>query len=440
MMIFYYDVRNSKYVVLLLCRPFSVVEGEGFREFVRSVIGIGAKYGNVEIDQVLPCATTVSRHLCQVVKDEQTALKVKLSTVPWFGVTTDMWTHEQTNVSYITVTAHFIDSDWRLQGCILATRATDEKHTADCVRVNVGAVLEEFGAARRQNVFVTDNAANMKAAFRMYSWLGCACHNLNLVLTHTFQDKSTNDPDDGVPAEITQIMATCKDLVTLAKRTRLNSQLETTLKQCICTRWNSTLATLKSVSSNLVGLKVLSTEPNANRNLLRLLAEINEQLLADVIKVLDPFDVATKHLSTDTNPSLNVVVPTKRRLEQHLKPLATDSVVIGQIKRLLTDNLERYFPLTPLHYAAALLDPRSKNNANIMSTEEQGSAVAVLHQMITDLTDSPDCTPESTGETSPAAKTVKRGNGAENAEMPQDDFFGDLFASTASSVGNEVKI
>jgi len=65
--------------------------------------------------------------------------------------------------------------------------------------------------------------------------------------------------DSGMPVEVVQLIdeLTCKEIVALAKRTHLNATLETTLKQCVVTRWNSILTTLKSVSANLDELRSL---------------------------------------------------------------------------------------------------------------------------------------------------------------------------------------
>ena len=71
------------------------------------------------------------------------------------------------------------------------------------------------------NVFVTDNASNMKAAFREFSWVGCACHNLNLVLAHAFSKKACSagtaddffDEDIGMPAEVVDLINNCKEIV-----------------------------------------------------------------------------------------------------------------------------------------------------------------------------------------------------------------------------------
>lgn len=223
----------------MFCRPYAIVEGDGFKELASKLISIGATYGNIgigNVDEVLPCATTVSRHLNQVVTTEKERLMKRLELVKQFGITTDAWTHQHTNDSYVTVTAQYIEdaNGWQVRSHTLGTRLDNERHTADNVRSLVKTVLEEFGAVRAGNVYVTDNASNMKAAFRDSSWLGCACHNLNLVLSHGLSDKNTSD-DCGVPLEVTELINACKEVVTLAKRSKLNNQLETTLKQCVAT-------------------------------------------------------------------------------------------------------------------------------------------------------------------------------------------------------------
>jgi hypothetical protein len=47
-------------------RPFAIVEGIGFRKLAEKLIAIGAKHGNLSVDDVLPSARTVSRHVHSV--------------------------------------------------------------------------------------------------------------------------------------------------------------------------------------------------------------------------------------------------------------------------------------------------------------------------------------------------------------------------------------
>ena len=100
----------------LLFSPFVTVEGEGFRKVIAKAVWIGSKYGNIDIEEDLPVATTVARHLGGIATSHRQILATELRKVPRIAITSDMWTHEGTNAPYITITAHFINNDWELRG------------------------------------------------------------------------------------------------------------------------------------------------------------------------------------------------------------------------------------------------------------------------------------------------------------------------------------
>ncbi|RXN09856.1 Transposable element Hobo transposase [Labeo rohita] len=65
-------------------RPFAVVEGKGFTNVAQELLNIGAKYGsNVQVEDILPCARTVSRHV------EGEYVKIKLLVMEEFRQYTD---------------------------------------------------------------------------------------------------------------------------------------------------------------------------------------------------------------------------------------------------------------------------------------------------------------------------------------------------------------
>jgi len=83
---------------------FSVVEGEGFREFV---IELQPKFG-------VPSRVTVARDIHKLFCDERIKLKKELTKAGQrICLTTDCWT-SSTQMAYMCLTAHYIDSDWRL--------------------------------------------------------------------------------------------------------------------------------------------------------------------------------------------------------------------------------------------------------------------------------------------------------------------------------------
>ena len=92
----------------------------------------------------------------------------------------------------------------------------------------------------------------MKTAFRS------ACYKLNLVPTHAFNTgekyDTENEHQTSVLDEVVELINNCKEVVTLTKWMKLNNQLESTLQQCVVTRWNSILTTLQSEETNLADL------------------------------------------------------------------------------------------------------------------------------------------------------------------------------------------
>jgi len=123
-------------------RPFSIVDGAGFKKVAQKLISLGAQYGNVKAGDVLPCTTTMSHHLNTVVAARKADVTEKLLTDENFDITTDGWTHITTNHQYITITDHYTDNEWNLLSNILAIRLPGDKHTAHYIKNFVGDILQ----------------------------------------------------------------------------------------------------------------------------------------------------------------------------------------------------------------------------------------------------------------------------------------------------------
>ena len=296
---------------------------------------------------------------------------------------------------------------------ILGTRELSVKHTGENIRIAVRDVLEEFGAWRPGNTYVTDNAANMKLAMKEKSWLD----NLNLVLAHALRDNRDPDQSEDYMSEVLQQISVCKGIVAHVKRSRIQAKLDTTLKQAVSTRWNSILTMLQSVLCNTDNLKKLADE-FADRTLQRSLLDVNVELLKQVVALLQHFDAATRLLSTDLTPSLHLVYPTKVQLSKKLQPQDGDGLIVNELKSRLMSRLEASFHIQPLHCLATLLDPRMKTG--ILSAQEKLDAVTALRALLAEVED----TDADSASCEPAAKKRKL----------DCDFFADLFATTTSVV------
>ena len=210
--------------------------------------------------------------------------------------------------------------------------------------------------------------------------------------------------------------------MTAVKRSKLNTLLDTTLKQCVVTCWNSILTTLKSVAKNLPALHKLSSEAGANLNFMRLLVDLNKELLPAVIDVLEPFDRVTKHLSADHKPTLHLVVATKYQLQRSLSFVANDNEIFIQLKQHLTCKLNDSFHIVLLHYCACILNPRQKNNLNLMAPADCDSALHSLKQMVT-----AKITLANNNNTTVSAQQEVQPPSAKMPKVADAKFFDDLF-------------
>lgn len=190
------------------------------------------------------------------------------------------------------------------------------------------SILEEFDAVRPNNFFVTDNGVNIKAAFQDHIWLKCSGHNINLAISNMLDKRKKEQQIDNEDEEfefdplspILGLVSTSKEIVTRGKRSRIQGQLSTALKQAVSTRWNSIFVMIKSISKNLPDLKNVD-----DRQLQKSLMDINDSLLINIIKVLEHLDTATRLLSTDKTPTLHMVLLVRVRLLNNLSVMADDT-------------------------------------------------------------------------------------------------------------------
>lgn len=181
--------------------------------------------------------------------------------------------------------------------------------------------------------------------------------------------------------QVTSLIRTCKALVTHVKRSKVQSQLETSVKQSVPTRWNSNLTMLHSVAINMENLKQEAAKLG-DKKLQRQILDLNEPLLEAVIGILKPFDEATRILSADKTPSLHMVLPVKHQLLKGLKAVDCDCEPIRKLKLQLSSAIEDYFPIHYLHHIACLLDPRVKSNLFLMSPIDRLNAIQQLKQLV----------------------------------------------------------
>lgn len=99
------------------------------------------------------------------------------------ALTSDAWT-SRTCENYVTITVHFMQSDWNMKSYVLQTRHLDVSHPG----LNIGNVLKESITewklpTKHEIGLVTDHASNMEISAKtadLHPHIGCFAHTVNL--------------------------------------------------------------------------------------------------------------------------------------------------------------------------------------------------------------------------------------------------------------------
>lgn len=339
-------------------QPLSVVEDKGFRELIN---GLEPSYN-------MPSRFTFTKsYLPQQYQQKKEKLKALISKSYSVALTTDAWTSQYGQRSYICYTAHFITENWLLYSCLLECGQYDQSHTALHLKEELFRVANEWEITEKVCTVTTDNAANVKAAVRLTEWgqIGCFAHTINLIV------QSGLDLD-----EIKFLRRKVKTIVEFFHRSvKSNNKFIEVQKQMndgatplklkidVVTRWNSTFYMFERF------LKI--REPlTATMGILNLpvevLSEAEWHLLNEICTVLKPFEQITVEMSAEKNVTLSKVIIIVKGLKSALnkfKFTATTSEAKILINHYEKETSTRFSGIESNNLMAkcALLDPRFKS-------------------------------------------------------------------------------
>lgn len=226
-------------MVALDLQPLSIVEDTGFKRLLKCLDSRYEPPSRKHITQTLLPARC---------KTERERVKAELEMVTDVSVTTDIWTSRATE-GYITVTIHFLNQLWQLESLVLETRVLEGDHTGDVIAAALTEIVNDWNISGKVRVVISDNAANISAAFKKLGWrhVPCTAHCLHLVVKHAL------DSDETVKCIVRKVKEIAGFFHKSVKATDRLVQLQQEggveqpkkLKQECETRWNSTYTMLE---------------------------------------------------------------------------------------------------------------------------------------------------------------------------------------------------
>lgn len=251
----------------------------------------------------------------------------------------------------------------------------DERHTSINLKDKLVDIMKEWEIDTKTICIVHDNAVNIKNAVTAMApnikSRTCFAHSLQLCVNKGLEEN-----------EIKQILITASSIVSHFKHSTVAIKAlqvaqkklkmpEKKLIQSVKTRWNSIYAMVERLIESRQCVSIVLNDRNTTTRTTAISLELGEskwELLEQLVKVLKPFDLVTKVLSSATTPTISIVHPILKSIAQHyLTPNESDLHKIKILKETLSQEFKvRFF--SQMHNdsifllnIASLLDPRYKN-------------------------------------------------------------------------------
>ncbi|XP_028153494.2 E3 SUMO-protein ligase ZBED1-like [Diabrotica virgifera virgifera] len=281
-------------------QPISFVENGGFRDLM----------AGVEPSYVIPSRFTFTySFLPQKFSQKTEKLKGLLSTASSVSITTDGWTAQHSQTSYLAYTVHFITKDWTLYSTLLKCHQFDDSKTAQHLKDDLYSVVNEWDILEKVFSVTSDNASNIKAAIKLTEWghIGCFAHTINLIVQSGLEISDVSPLRKKVKAIVEYFHRSTKANTKFkAMQGQMNEgQRSLKLKNDVATRWNSTyfmierFLKVREPLTATIGILQIPVE---------LLTESEWVALKEMCCVLKPFEQLTTEMSAEQNVTLSKVI------------------------------------------------------------------------------------------------------------------------------------
>lgn len=346
--------------------PLSVVRDKGF----------GLLVGYLEPGFALPAPAQLSamlRHRYNVVKQH---LERYLQTAQGVVVCAEFWL-SRFNRTYLTVTANFIDGEWRRARCVMETRQVDDEQGEGEAGLGekVCAVLAEFGLSGKSVFCVVHDgprsaAANGRPLEKAYGWssLRCAARTLQLCVQAGLEVEQVQEALSVARGIVRYFQQDAKATCSLNSKLEAINKTRLKLVMDVGSRWITTMEMCESLLDLKWAIMSVLEEQPKGAAAVQNLADHQWKLLQDLVPVMRTIKIATSFLREEQNASVSSLMPCVHGIVAAIGRQAEEAgagvkTVVGKIRAELTQRwglAEGEKVLESPAVIASFLDPRFK--------------------------------------------------------------------------------
>ncbi|XP_070231150.1 zinc finger protein 618 isoform X5 [Bos mutus] len=386
----------------------SVVSGKEFLKLAQTLVDSGARYGAFSVTEILGNFNTLAlKHLPRMYNQVKVKVTCALGSNACLGIGVTCHSQSVGPDSCYILTAYQAEGN-HIKSYVLGVKGADIRDSGDLVHHWVQNVLSEFVMSEIRTVYVTDCRVSASAFSKAGMCLRCSACALNSVVQsvlskRTLQARSMH--------EVIELLNVCEDLAGstgLAKET-FGSLEETSPPPC----WNSVTDSLLLVHERYEQI----CEFYSRAKKMNLIQSLNKHLLSNLAAILTPVKQAVIELSNESQPTLQLVLPTYVRLEKLFTAKANDAGTVSKLCHLFLEALKENFKVHPAHKVAMILDPQQKLRP--VPPYQHEEIIGKVCELINEVKES--WTEEADFE--PAAKKPRSAPG-ENPATQEDDRLG----------------
>lgn len=294
--------------------------------------------------------------------------------------TADVWTREFSTSSYLSLTGHWFVQSISGEGAVthkhvsvlLNMKVIDTEYTPAEISQLIQDLVEEWQTMvpHRFTVgfLVTNNTCHMVKAMSEsgFEHIRCMAHSLHLIVTGAIEECHGVVSVINTARQITNAARMSNEAI--AKLHEIQEQVGLAVAALIHdvpNRWNTVLFMLQRLLEQKKALIAMSAEMDLGGSI----SEDQWTLMEAIVKVLEPFEEATRTVSQD-DASISSVIPCIQALRATLNELiankdVSDQSEVRKLVCLLQSHLEERFQHvfktpTNIYFKATLLDPRFK--------------------------------------------------------------------------------
>ncbi|KMT02093.1 hypothetical protein BVRB_9g208210 [Beta vulgaris subsp. vulgaris] len=345
--------------------PLSMVDHYGFRKY-SSTLQPGFK---------VPCRNTSKKDIMARYESEKEKIGILLRKAKSrIALTTDMWTANNQSKGYMAVTAHFIDSSWRLQSRIIRFRYVPAPHTAVVLAETLKECIQSWNIDLKLSAITVDNCTTNDAMMDIlrdefpygslmlhgeFFHMRCCARILNLVV----QDGLNVVLSEGLQIIRESVVFWTASDKRVQKFEQVARQIAPKFKRKLAldckTRWNSTYEMLSVAISYREVFVVLGARDNLYKK---------PPICEDWIKVekicekLELFSTITLDFSASKYPTANIYFPKVCALQFALTNwLLSPYDYVRKMAEVMLEKYNKYWAgVNSLLGVATILDPRYK--------------------------------------------------------------------------------